>query len=141
MTFSDLIAQAEERLSVPRLSVDDHTDADIRVIAAFLDLFASDGATAMNDAKFLDELRGRRARASLDAGGRDAGRAAAAEVTTVEDVDRLSHIAKERGALIVHLAYTHTNVWADFRFGNRCMVCGMTKAQAADANYDCTKEC
>lgn len=141
MSFSDVITQAQERLSVVRLSVDENTDADVRAIVALLDLLDPDSPKVQDDLAFIDELRGRRARASLAAGGREPGRAAAAETTTQQDIDRLSHMASERGSFIVGLVDARSNVWGDFRGGHRCMVCGMTKAQAAAANYDCTEEC
>lgn len=141
MPLSDLIAQAQERLSAPRLYVDEHTEADIRIIAGFLDLFDTNNGPAASDMEFLDELRTRRARAFLGAGDRDSGRAAAAEVTTCEDIGRINAILRERGPLVLHLADTHSDVWADLRTGHRCSVCAMTKAQAEAAGYDCTKEC
>lgn len=141
MAFSDIIAQAQERISAQRMYVDDSTDKDVRTIIALLDLLDPDSPKVKADLDFLDDLRGRRARASLAAGGREPGRAAAAESTTQEDVDRLSHMASERGSFIVGLVDARSCVWDDFRAGHRCMVCGMTKAQAAAANYDCTEEC
>lgn len=141
MEFSDLIAEAQTRLSADRLYVDDNTDADVRIIAAFLDLFDTTSPEGRSDTAFLDELRARRARASLTAGSREAGRAAAAEVTTVDDIHRLNDMARARGPLIIHLADTHTSVWADFRTGLRCCVCAMTPAQAKAADYNCTEEC
>lgn len=141
MTFSDLIEQAQERLSAPRLYVDAETDADIRIIAELLDLFDHSSGPAEEDMAFLDGLRARRARASLSAGSREAGRTAAAEVTTHDDIDRINTMLRQRGAFTLHLADTHAEVWSDFRAGHRCSVCGMTPAQAAAAGYDCAREC
>ena len=142
MAFDDLIAQANERLSVLRLSVDDHTEADIRVIAAFLDLFDVESGQPKDDLAFLNELRGRRARASLEhLNDREAGKTAAAEVTTRDDLDRVTHIMLERGHLVAAVADTYRSLGEDYRTGRRCMVCGLTKAQAAAANYDCVREC
>lgn len=142
MGVQELIALANERLSVPRLSVDDHTEADIRIIVAFLNHFDATSGPAKDDLDYLNELRARRARAFLDQrDDREAGKTAAAEVTTLEDVDRVSHIMLERGHLVAAVADTYRSIGEDYRTGRRCMVCGLTKAQAAAANYNCTEEC
>lgn len=141
MSFAEIIAQAQERLSTSRLHVDDDTDADIRVIVALLDLLDPESAKVQEDLAYLNELRARRARAWLGAGGSEAGYAASAETTTPADIDRLHQLAAERGEVIVRLVDVRSSVWGDFRSGARCMVCGMTKVQAAAANYNCTKEC
>lgn len=142
MAFDDLIAQANERLSVLRLSVDDHAQSDIGVIAAFLDLFDVESGPAKDDLDYLNELRARRAQAYLDQReDREAGKTAAAESTTREDVDRVTRIMLDHGRLVAAVADTYRSIGEDYRTGRRCMVCGLTKAQAAAANYNCTEEC
>lgn len=142
MTVQELITQANERLRVLRLSVDDHAQADIGVIAAFLNLFDVTSGPAKDDLDYLNELRARRARAFLDErDDREAGKTAAAEVTTLDDVDRVSRIMLDRGHLVAAVADIYRGIGEDYRTGRRCMVCGLTKAQAAAADYDCTEEC
>lgn len=141
MAFDDLIAQANERLSVLRLSVDDHAQSDIRVIAAFLDLFDVESGPAKDDLAFLNELRGRRAHAHLAEKDRAEGQKAQAEVTTEEDIARLSRIIRARGDIIAAIVDTFQDLREDYRLGHRCSVCGLTRAQAQAQNYDCVREC
>lgn len=139
MSLADLRARAEERLSTFRLAVDSITDADIRFIADFLTALDEQEARDAVDIAVLDEIRSRRARASLaDLENRSA---AAAAVTTSDDVDTINRIARERGTVAQRLASAHTDVWEDFSRGERCSVCGKTTAQAAAENYNCTEEC
>jgi len=139
MTLDELRAQAEERLAAVRLGTDEATEADVRVIAAFLNWFDEQAARDAEDTVFLNDLLSRRAHAAL--ADWENRHQAQASVTTQADIDAINTMCKDRGPFIRLLATAHTDVWEDFRVGGRCSVCAMTSAEAAAADYDCTREC
>ena len=138
-TLAELRSQAEERLGAFRLNVDDVADADVRFIGAFLNFLDEQEAQDAIDTQVLHELSARRAHAAL--ADWDNRHKAAAAVTTQQDIQTINKMCKDRGPFIQNLVGTRTSVWEDFRVGGRCAVCAMTPAEAAAADYDCTREC
>lgn len=58
-----------------------------------------------------------------------------------EDFGILHQASKELGSTAQTLIRICESVAKQLARGERCAVCGMTIAQAKEANYDCTYEC